>query len=207
MSNFGIETIDDVSFGSNAKGGTSVVVGNFVFDLRGVDPDSLTSQNFIFAEGDTVIDFDDLEAPDDYFDFVPNGFEGFNWTNFLFVETDEDDAVNGYVSVSGDNIVASGNTGDATLASGEVFDFQSAVVGAGWHDGLEITITGFLNGAATGTQIVVIADATVGQFTAFDDAIFDAVDRVEFSAEGGEKHDGFSPGGGVNFWMDDIVID
>lgn len=206
VSTFGITSFDELTLDPQAEMLLSITIDGFEFSIRGKGALSYTASDFIFAEP-LRLDFDDVAFEDDFLGEVPDDYFGFTWTNFFIEETDESTtAINGFNPSSGDNLVFNGRGNDASIAREDAFDLESAVMGAGWNDGLEITIRGFLDGFATGVQTVVIEDATQSQVVAFDDAIFDRVDRVEFSSGGGTINDGFSGGAGSQFWMDDLLL-
>src|SRR5579862_684022 len=106
----------------------------------------------IFADGRataSVVNFDDIDASggDVILDTL-SPYQGFDWTNFS-VYTNTPDFTgfnNGIVSspnaayTSGDSL---GSPIVSTISSTSAFDFVSAYLGAGWYDGLNVTVEGF----------------------------------------------------------------
>jgi len=97
-----------------------------------------------------VLDFEDLwtgsEYPGDGV-ALPGGYHGFTWSDAysltknapLFVPSGYNNVIQGHVGVYA-------GYGNVLTMGGQLFDFNSAVVGAGWNDDQGVTFEGYLNG-------------------------------------------------------------
>jgi hypothetical protein len=150
-----------------------------------------------------VITFDDL--PPTQLDAIPNGYQGFNWSSSHMVSVNyfHKDLLpaTGFENgvVSGDyaafNFLATTST-----ISGDAFDFNGAYLTAGWNDGLNIEVTGFLNNLALFTKIVVVSTRQAQWFD-FD---FPGINSLSLRAWGGSSMDGTA--GNDFFIMDNFTI-
>ena len=150
-----------------------------------------------------VITFDDL--PPTELDAIPNGYQGFNWgsSHMVSVNYFHQDLLpaTGFENgvVSGDyaafNFLATTST-----ITGDVFDFNGAYLTAGWNDGLNIEVTGFLNNLALFTKIVVVSTQQAQWFD-FD---FPGINSLSLRAWGGTSMDGTA--GDDFFIMDNFTI-
>ena len=147
-----------------------------------------------------VITFDDLPATE--LDAIPDGYQGFNWgaSHMVNVNYFHKDLLpnTGFENgvVSGDyaafNFLATTST-----ITGDVFDFNGAYLTAGWNDGLNIEVTGFLNNLALFTKIVVV-NTQQAQWFDFD---FLGINSLRFHASGGT-----GTAGNDFFVMDNFTI-
>ncbi len=150
-----------------------------------------------------VITFDDLPATE--LDAIPDGYQGFNWgaspmvnINYfhknLLPNTGFENGV-----VSGDyaafNFLATTST-----ITGDQFDFNGAYLTAGWNDGLNIEVTGFLNNLALFTKTVVVNTQQAQWF----DFNFLGINSLSLRAWGGTSIDGTE--GNDFFIMDNFTI-
>ena len=150
-----------------------------------------------------VITFDDLPATE--LDAIPDGYQGFNWgaspmvnINYfhknLLPNTGFENGV-----VSGDyaafNFLATTST-----ITGDQFDFKGAYLTAGWNDGLNIEVTGFLNNLALFTKTVVVNTQQAQWF----DFNFLGINSLSLRAWGGTSIDGTE--GNDFFIMDNFTI-
>ena len=136
-----------------------------------------------------VITFDDLPATE--LDAIPDGYHGFNWgashmvnVNYFHKDLLPDTGfANGVIS--GDyaafNFLATTST-----ITGDQFDFNGAYLTAGWNDGLNIEVTGFLNNALLFTQTVVVNTSAAQWF----DFNFLGINSLSMRAWGGTSIDG-----------------
>jgi len=149
-----------------------------------------------------VITFDDLPATE--LDAIPDGYQGFNWgaspmvnVNYfhknLLPNTGFENGV-----VSGDyaafNFLATTST-----ITGDQFDFNGAYLTAGWNDGLNIEVTGFLNNVLLFTQTVVVNTSAAQWF----DFNFLGINALSLRAWGGVPID--PANGGEMFIMDNFT--
>ena len=153
-----------------------------------------------------VITFDDLPATE--IDAIPDGYQGFNWgaasmANVSYFHQNvmpDTGFANGVVS--GDyaafNFLATTST--INTSSGEQFDFNGSYLTAGWNDGLNIEVTGFLNNALLFTQTVVVNTSAAQWF----DFNFLGINSLSLRAWGGTSIDGTQ--GNDFFVMDNFTI-
>lgn len=149
-----------------------------------------------------VITFDDLPATE--LDAIPAGYHGFNWGSSHMVNVNyfhKDLLPNtGFENgvVSGDyaafNFLATTST-----ITGDQFDFNGAYLTAGWHDGLNIEVTGFLNNLALFTKTIVV-NTQQAQWFDFD---FLGINSLSLRAWGGVSID--PANGGEIFIMDNFT--
>lgn len=135
----------------------------------------------------TVLTFDDIAPVSDYGQ-IPNGYGGFNWSNFyyhsgsnpVFSDTGYD-----HGRVSGDYTAFNGGLQATALVSesvkGSVFDFNSADLTAAWNNGLSVTVQGLKNNSVLYTKTVTV-DTTAPTLVDFN---FLGVDELIFNSSGG----------------------
>ncbi|MBE8988946.1 PEP-CTERM sorting domain-containing protein [Nostoc sp. LEGE 12450] len=127
----------------------------------------------------TVLTFDDI-APVSYFDLIPNGYGGFNWNNFYYVNgTNTAVSLTGYDNgrVSGDYVGFNGG-GAPAVVSGSIFDLNSAYLTAAWNSGFSVTVEGFKSGASLYSKTVVV-NTTQPILVNFD---YFGIDELKFKA-------------------------
>ena len=153
-----------------------------------------------------LINFDDFDAS-----AVPavdslNPYQGFTWQNWFGFTT----PAGGFFAngiVSGPNAAFSGFQFSggapvpATISNGSPFSLTSAYLGAGWLDGLGITVQGFLGATQVATQdlILGVSGATLTNFIGFGN-----VDQVVFLTTGVGTSD---PLGCGNFNCGQFTVD
>jgi hypothetical protein len=88
--------------------------------------------------GATTVLFDDVCSAGC---FIPAGYGGLTWSNFLVLDTVSFDQDSGYVRglVSGDFVAFNGASDPARFLNGTPFDFVSTYLTAAWNTGLSIT--------------------------------------------------------------------
>jgi hypothetical protein len=104
--------------------------------------------------------------------------------------------------VSGDYVASCtsyGTPGDGKI-TGELFTFNGAYLTAGWNDGLNIQVDGYLNDSLVYTTTVTV-DTTGPIWFNFN---YIDVDELRFSASGGTVHEGY-PDYGTYFVMDNFT--
>lgn len=153
-----------------------------------------------------VITFDDLPATE--LDAIPDGYQGFNWgaasmANVSYFNQNvlpDTGFANGVVS--GDyaafNFLAT--TSNISTSSGEQFDFNGSYLTAGWNDGLNIEVSGFLNSVLLFTQTVVV-NTNAAQWFDFN---FLGINSLSLRAWGGTSIDGTQ--GNDFFVMDNFTV-
>ncbi|MEH1875168.1 PEP-CTERM sorting domain-containing protein [Nostoc sp.] len=151
----------------------------------------------------TVLTFDDI-APISYFDPIPNGYGGFNWDNFNYINgsnpkitrTGEDNG-----RISGDYVAFNG-FGNPALVSDNVFDFNSAYLSATWNNGLSVTVEGLKSGATLYSKTVVV-NTTQPTLVNFD---YFGIDELKFSSFGGVQPYYIRGGSGTQFALDNFTF-
>ena len=159
----------------------------------------------------TVINFDDIDASggDVILDSL-SPYQGFDWTSFsVYTSTPGFTGFdNGIVSspnaayTSGDSL---GSPIVSTISSTSNFDFVSAYLGAGWYDGLDVTVEGFNNGTEDFSKTVTVNTSGAQLFT-FN---FDGINKLEiFSTVTGSTTDPFGCGasGCSQVTLDDLTF-
>ncbi|MEH2326351.1 MAG: PEP-CTERM sorting domain-containing protein [Nostoc sp.] len=150
----------------------------------------------------TVLTFDDI-APISYFVRIPNGYGGFNWDNFNYINgsnpkitrTGEDNG-----RVSGDYVAFNG-FGNPALVSDSVFDFNSAYLSATWNNGLSVTVEGLNKGATLYSKTVVV-NTTQPTLVNFD---YFGIDELKFTSFGGVEPY-YLRGAGTQFALDNFTF-
>ena len=150
----------------------------------------------------TVLKFDQL-APEGA---VPNGYGGFNWGNFQFLNgVNFDLNPSGYQAgvVSPNNVAYNADAFPAgvSINGATQFNFVGAYLTAAWNDDLSVRIQGF-SIAAPVYDTTVILSATTPTFYTLN---FANVDEVLFTSFGGTQHFGYE-GTGLQFAMDDFTF-
>ena len=158
-----------------------------------------------------VINFDDIDASAADIPLAGlNPYQGFTWSNF-----------SAYTSVPGfpgfnNGIVSSPNgaytAGDAlgspiisSVSSGTPFDFISVELGAGWYDGMSVTLRGLLNGTQEFSRTVLVNTRGAQLFT-FD---FTGINELDiFSTVSAATTDPFGcgPSGCSQITLDDLTF-
>ena len=127
-----------------------------------------------------VIGFDDLNASAG--DIVLDAFDsyqGFIWKNIsVYTSTPGFPGFNNGVISSPNAAYTAGFSSSSVIASTDPFDFISAYLGAGWYDGLSVTVTGFFNGSQRFSQTVTV-NTTGAQLFTFN---FTSINQVDFTS-------------------------
>ena len=154
----------------------------------------------------TTINFDDLDGSGN--NLVPNGYNGFNWTNFYTY-----DAVNNpaglpasgyqYAAVSPNNVAFGGGAGfgNPAFASNTLFNLGSAYLTSIWRDNLQIQVVGFLAGVPIYDNIYTLS-ATGNTLLNFN---YLGIDSVEFSIFSAGTDHGYGYDG-TQFAVDNLSV-
>jgi hypothetical protein len=130
----------------------------------------------------TTINFDDRPAAATA---IPNGYQGFNWTNFGAVDYTSDAflAISGYkfgiVSPANVGYNLSGNP--AAFSAAAPFTLNSFYATAAWRNQLVVLVQGFLSGALV-NAVTVLVDPTGPIFVDLD---WENIDQVTIDTSGG----------------------
>ncbi len=162
---------------------------------------SLVAAAFLFvvnAANAVVVDFDDLRNRT----FVYDGYQGLDWGNMYVLDTSSYQD-SGYVNgtVSGNNVVLNAWAGVASVEEGSTFDFNGAFLTGAWRDGLNIEVTGSLDGDTIYSETVVV-DSDAATWFSFD---FFGIDSLVFSSFGGVENPNYR-GSGAHFAMDNFTF-
>ena len=129
-----------------------------------------------------LITFDDPVALPGTFGVIPNGYAGLNWGNFFYIEG----ALNnpsGYNNgtVSSPNVAFnSGNPATFSVGSG-TFTLNNFDITAAWNNGLNVQVTGLLNGVLQDITTFTI-DSTSPTFVTLN---WSNINEVDFVSSGG----------------------
>ena len=135
---------------------------------------------------------------------IPNGYQGFTWSNFWVIDPDAGLAGSGYANgtVSQDNVAYGFDALPASFSSAGTFTFNSVYMSAAWRDGLTVRILGRLNGGIVFSQSVLV-DHTGPNLLVFNWA---GINEVYFESSGGIETPGLN-GDGTHFAIDNITVD
>jgi hypothetical protein len=164
-----------------------LIAGATVFAAVAVAPTPAPAQ---------LLDFEDLPG---CCVFVPNGYQGLNWTNFVTMGRDDFPGSGYQNNTAGQRSVFNG-FGDPAAFSNGVFNLGSAQMGAAWRSGLDVRIVGLLNGVTLFTQSVVLNPFAPTQVN-FG---WNGINEVQFFASGGVWED--LGGDGTHFVLDNVNL-
>jgi hypothetical protein len=151
------------------------------------------------------ITFDDLDGSGN--NLVPNGYKGFNWTNFYTYDAVNDPAhlnPSGYqfAAVSPNNVAFLG-FGNPAFVSNTLFNLGSAYLTSIWRDNLQIEVIGSLSGVPIYDNIYTLS-ATGHTLLNFN---YHGIDSVEFSIfDGGTHHQGYEAFDGTQVAFDNLTL-
>jgi hypothetical protein len=149
-----------------------------------------------------TINFDDLTSDQP----IPNGYNGFNWTNFYVYDAVNDPdnlSPSGYdVAWISPNNVAFNGFGNPALLSNTLFNLNSAYLTAEWRDNLDVEVIGSLLGVPIYDNTYALS-ATAPTLINFN---YLGIDSVQFISFGGTHHPGYDAFDGTQFAMDNVVI-
>lgn len=147
----------------------------------------------------TVLTFDDIST--DSIGTIGDGYGGLDWDNMGFIKNTFN-ANSGYDNgtVSGD-YTAFNQWAQVGTVNDTSFDFNGAYLTGAWNTGLNIKVTGSLNGADIYSQTVTV-DTTGPTWFDFN---FLGIDSLAFSSFGGVNAE-LGGGAGAHFAMDDFTF-
>jgi hypothetical protein len=153
----------------------------------------------------TTIGFDDLLGGGTTDMQIGNPYAGFTWDNFYVLDTvlyNSQNGPSGYSNgvVSLNNVGFTGFSETASFSAAQPFELDSFHVGAGWNDGMSVTVTGFRNGLAVATDTFLVS--TSGSLLRTPH--WSNIDTVTISSVGGVNH-GYN-GNGTQVYLDNIVV-
>jgi hypothetical protein len=133
---------------------------------------------------------------------IPAGYGGLVWSNF-----DDLNATfgppSGYINglVSPPNVAFNGFGSPASFTSVETFELNSFYLTAAFNDGLNVTVTGLLNGVMINSTTLVVntSGPTLETFN------WAGINAVDFSSCCGVHHDDYL-GSGTQFVIDNLSI-
>ena len=162
----------------------------------------LASAGVAIAGNQITITFDDLpmlgELP------VPNGYNGFQWSNFYVIDPQLYPSPSGGQNgtISPPNVAFNGLGNPANFSSSGAFDLDSAYLTAVWNDGLQLEVQGFVGATLTYDNNYTV-NTTGPLLVNFN---FLGVDKINFISSGGTHHIGYSDGSGTQFAMDNLTV-
>ncbi len=146
----------------------------------------------------TTLTFDDLPGTESS---IPNGYGGFTWSNFYYLNASNYAPVSGYAhgTVSGPNVALNG-FGMTASVSGATFNFIGAYLTGAWNDGLSVTVVAYDHSVLVDQQTVVV-DSDAPTWFEFD---FMGITDLVFSSSGGSN--GGYNGLGQHFALDNFTF-
>ncbi len=160
------------------------------------------------ASANTLITFDDLAPGTSGHFAIPNGYAGFNWSNF-YVENaslaQQNPSGYGYGTITPQNVAYNGYGDPAsilTAVSGAGFGLVSGYFTGAWNNGLTVTASGtYESGATITTSFIVSATSpTLEHFNWADLA------SVTFRTAGGTPAGFIGGGQGTQFVLDNLSV-
>ena len=163
----------------------------------------------------TLVDFEGLIGADGIA-WIPDGYEGLDWTNAAVIGEDHYPVPSGYENVVRSGVVAGFDNaeGGASFAAAQDFDFESAWFAAAWRNDLTLTVQAFDDGVQVGTATIVLdpapvfVDLAAGTATGADGFVlegrFTSIDEVRIDGAGG-TYAGFGVDG-AHVAMDDLQL-
>jgi hypothetical protein len=153
--------------------------------------------------------FDDLPYTPGYVaqGTVPDGYLGLNWDQLIYFEAATRNPTVGYLpaTVSAPHVTANRFEHPVTITtpdSTQRFTFVGAYFGAGWNNGLQVEVDGYVNNILQNTRTVT-ANTTGSQWFEFD---YPDINKLIISSSGGTA--AFAPNFGsfTHFAMDNFTI-
>ncbi len=144
---------------------------------------------------------------------IPNGYDGFTWSNFnaLNTKTDVNVLPSGYGHADTDshspNVAFNVFGQPASITRNAPFSFYGGFFTAAWRDDLSIDVSGYRNGVLLYDKQFQV-NSSAYTFESFD---FTGIDTLDFSSSGGTVH-GYVPGKPLShppltqFAMDDLIF-
>ncbi|HEY2051880.1 MAG TPA: PEPxxWA-CTERM sorting domain-containing protein [Caulobacteraceae bacterium] len=154
----------------------------------------------------TSLTFDDLPNPGAKGAAIANGYGGLTWDNFTYVNAVAEQyggtglAGYNYGDISGSNVALNGGGAFAGISSATPFEFNSGYFTAAWNNGLQITLTGYLNGVQVDQTTFTVSTRSPSLVT----LDWSDVTSVTFSSSGGTNagYRGF----GEEFAVDNLAF-
>ena len=144
-----------------------------------------------------VLTFDDIGVVTDESKPVPDGYGELNWNNVFnngtFYYTDarilypDTGYENGIVSGDYVSFCTSYDTPGLGTITSSPFTFVGTYITAGWRDGLNVQVDGYLNDILVYTTSVIV-DTTSPTWFNFN---YVDIDELRFTAYGGTLHEGY----------------
>lgn len=153
----------------------------------------------------TFLTFDDIGPPGEE-KVLPANYGDFIWDQMGYLNgTPAAGGIEGYVNgrVSGEYVAynLAANVASVSVNIG-TFDFVGAYLTAAYNDGLQVEVTGLLDGTQSyRTTVPVLYDAPT-----WYDFNFEGIDTLKFRSFGGTDHDGDPRGWGETFVMDNFTF-
>jgi hypothetical protein len=160
---------------------------------------SLAGLSLAHPASATLITFDDL-ADNSVYQRIPNPYAGFDWSpHFLYKDGATELLPSGYQNgvVSASNVAFNGDGRPVNFSRRMPFELDTFYLTAAWRDGLQVTVTGELNGVVVdNTTLTVNTSGPTLETFNWD------VNKVVFQSFGGVPV-GFE---GYQFVLDNVKI-
>jgi hypothetical protein len=155
------------------------------------------------AFANELLTFDDINATGFPVAAIPDGYQGFNWTNFGVVNAPAFVPVSGFDAglISPPNVAFNGVGAPANFSSATAFALTSGYFTGAWNDGLNIMIEGF-NGATLEDSTTIVVSSTAPTLETFN---WTNLTEVTFDAFGGTKNVNYV-GSGTEFALDNLDL-
>ena len=149
----------------------------------------------------TVLSFDDITGNTGFTNLNGTNYGQLNWSSDWYILHTPTYTPSGYQTgtVSGDYVALNGFASDVEISDG-LFDFVGAYFTAAWNDGLQIEITGFLNGNQVNQQTITVDTSGPTWFN----LNFTGIDSLSFHSFGGVQNNNLN-GSGTHFAMDNFT--
>jgi hypothetical protein len=160
----------------------------------------MASAGVALADTPVTITFDNLPAVSSP-TAIPNGYGGFAWVNFSYLDsrTEQGGFANGAVSLY--NVAFNPGGNPANFSSLTPFNLASADLTGAWNDGLQVEVQGFAHGLVLYDHTYSV-NATGPTLINFN---YLGVTEVNFISFGGAPH-GFPFGQGTQFVLDNLIV-
>jgi len=154
------------------------------------------------AQAAYILTFDDIGEVDES-TLIPDGYGGFDWDYFYYMNATELLPNSGYNNglVSGDYVAHNSGYFNVVGIRENLFTFNGAWLTAAWRDGLNVQVDGYLNDFLIYSTTVVV-DTTGPTWFDFD---YPDIDELKFSSFGGTPNPAYHPQTGYHFAMDNFT--
>ena len=158
-----------------------------------------------FSQTTELLTFDDLPGASNSgpFFYVPGGYGGLQWSNFIPLDGTHDVA-SGYQNgvVSPNNVIFSGFNTVGSFGNAAGFDLNSAYLTAAWNDGMQVEVRGYIGNTLAYDKTYSV-NATGPELINFN---YEGITSVYFVTSGGVNHGFVDGGNGTQLVIDNLSI-